>query len=129
MVWRKIGEPIELGYVGLDRFLGIEVEERPRTVVIAVGRGTAFCGRPIYRHTYYLKGRKIGGGRALVTHWSFEEGPAPMGPSTLGFGIFFPEMIESAYRRTPIEEQEEGLQSITEELEDLSRGQSWAEKA
>jgi hypothetical protein len=44
-----------------------------------------------------------------------------MGPATLGFGLFFPEIIESAYRKTPREEQEEGLVAIIEDLKEMER--------
>jgi hypothetical protein len=116
MVWRRLDEPFEIRYEGLGELLGYEVEERPRAVVVEVKRGASFCGRPIYRYSYLFKGRKLGGGRALMTHWGFREGPASMGPATLGFGLFFPEVIESAYRRTPVEEREENLWWVIEEL-------------
>jgi len=107
MKWHRLDESVEIHYRGLEELLGYEVEERPRSVIVAVKRGTSFCDRPIYHYTVYFKGKKLTEGRVLVRHWAFEEGPAPMGPSTLGFGIFFPEIIESAYKKTPAEEQED----------------------
>jgi len=118
MKWRRIGEQIEIRYTGLDRIPGYEVQEGPRAVTIYVKRGTAFCGRPIYRYTVYLKGKKLENGVTLLTHWAFHEEPAPMGPATLGFSLFFPEIIEGAYRRTPLEEQEQLLWNIIEELKE-----------
>jgi hypothetical protein len=95
MVWRRLDEPFEIRYEGLGELLGYGVEERPRTVVVEVKRGVSFCGRPIYHYSYLFKGRKLGGGRALMTHWGFHEEPAPMGPATLGFGLFFPEVMRA----------------------------------
>lgn len=121
MAWRRLKEPVEIRYAGLDKFRGVEVELRPRSVIITVKRGVAFCGRPIYHYEYSFKGRRLRGGKALLTHWFFHEEPAPMGPATLGFGLFFPEIIESAYRKTPREEQEEGLVAIIEDLKKMER--------
>jgi hypothetical protein len=122
MVWRRLEqagyESFEVRYLGLERRLGYEVEERPRTVIITIRKGTAFAGRPLYHYGFSFKGKKLDGGRALITHWSFHESPAPMGPNTLGLGLFFPEIIEDAYRRTPLDEQEELLYAFIEELKE-----------
>ncbi|MEM2093827.1 MAG: hypothetical protein QXI32_00850 [Candidatus Bathyarchaeia archaeon] len=130
VVWRRLEERerFEVRYEGLESLLGYEVEENPKTVVIAVKRGTAFCGRPIYHQTYYFKDRRTSPGYALITHWEFHEEHTPMSPNTLGFTLWFPEVIGNAYRRTPVQVQEENLWWEMEDLrrtaERLGRGRS-----
>jgi hypothetical protein len=125
MTWRKLDEDSSffLPYQKLQGLLGYEIEEKPKTVIVAVKRGTAFCGRPIYHYTYFFKGKKTPEG-VLVTHWAFHDEPAPMGPSTLGFGIFFPEIIEGAYRHLPLDEQWEVLWAIIEEVKERAKNVS-----
>jgi hypothetical protein len=119
-MWRRLEqsgyESFEVHYRGLEGLLGYEVEERPRSVVITIRKGTAFAGRPIYHYGFSFKGRKLGEGRALITHWSFHESPARMSPATLGLALYFPEVIASAYKKTPLHEQEEILHDFIEEL-------------
>lgn len=107
-LWRKLDESVELKYRDLDKkLLNVMVGEKTRIVVIMVRGGVAFCGRPLYHWTCSLKGRKLPSGRVLLTHWAYRGEPVPMGSATLGFSIFFPEIIEGAYYRPSVAEQEE----------------------
>jgi len=122
--WRELDEPIELR---LDKVLKLDgyvrvISDDPANIIIKRGQGTTFSGRPIHHWYFYLKGfkRSPRSRKVVFTHWDFEEDhPASRSPATLGFALFFPEVIEEF--ETPEDVARELLYDLLLRFERLSR--------
>ncbi|MCD6406689.1 hypothetical protein J7L81_02300 [Candidatus Aerophobetes bacterium] len=117
MSWFELVEPVEVDMEKIQKLSeygilkGVELHEDG---TITIKRGTAFCGRPIHEWYVTYKGEKKNG-KVVFTHFAFDEWHTSS-PNTLGFGLFFPEIVEPF--ETSEDEIHEIAQDFIEELKD-----------
>lgn len=122
--WRPLED---LGFVvskeqldNIARRLGYEVTyaESSNAVMLEVGKGTMFCGRPMH-HTYWKFHGWLTDDVVKFTEWTREDEMAPGwgGPATAGFGIMLgDEVFDEESHETDWDIAEEQLPYIVEEI-------------
>lgn len=132
MRWWRLSKPVYISLKKLKSLAGpmrgirIVQEDPP---IVRLSRGVSFAGRPVHEWHCYLKGKRCRDGRLIFTHWVVEEWHTSS-PSTLGFGLFFPEAVEpfaSSYqeKREFAEEMAEYLRELARMRKVMVKGVGW----
>lgn len=131
--WKRLGEDcfdIPLSKLRGRLPLGYEVieAESSNAIMLQVGKGTMFCGRPVH-HTYWkfhgwVQEDEHQEPIAYFGDWHREDEMAPGwgGPATVGFGLFFDDeesdvsIFDEEAHETDWEQAYEELPYIIEEI-------------